>query len=136
MRVGIYATTTNNTRVLTGGSYYGIMELTGNLWERAVSIGVATGRGFVGTHGDGVLTSVTTYEGNATNMDWPLIDATSNARGITTSGGSGFRGGGFTLTTGAQITARATVSSRYSGGATDNTRGTDYGGRGVRTAGE
>jgi hypothetical protein len=109
------------------------MELTASVAERAVSVGVTAGRSFSGTHGDGVLTSVTTYEGNATNLDWPGLDATSNARGITGATGSGFRGGGWTVTT-ANMAARAKVSSRYNAGTTDTTRGSDYGGRGVRTA--
>jgi len=132
LRTGIYATASNNTRVLTGASYYGIMELTANVAERAVSVGLTAGRSFSGSHGDGVLTSVTTYEGNATNYDWPGLDATSNARGITGATGSGFRGGGWTVTT-ANMAARSKVSSRYNAGTTDTTRGSDYGGRGVRS---
>jgi len=133
LRVGIYATTSNNTRVLTGASYYGIMELAGNVRERAVSIGLTAGRSFSGTHGDGVLTSTTTYEGNATNFDWPGLDATSEARGITGATGAGFRGGGWATST-ANMATQGKISGRANAGTTDTTRGTDYGGRGVRTA--
>jgi len=133
LRVGIYATSSNNTRVLTGASYYGIMELAGNVRERAVSIGLTAGRSFSGSHGDGVLTSVTTYEGNATNLDWPGLDATSEMRGITGATGSGFRGGGWATTTAVMATG-GKISGRANAGTTDTTRGTDYGGRGVRTA--
>jgi len=40
-------------REQTGGTFYGIMEMTGNLHERTVSIDYLDGRTFDGTHGDG-----------------------------------------------------------------------------------
>ena len=56
LRVGIFAANSlNSGRMTAGASYYGIMELSGNLWERPVTIGNATGRGFTGLHGDGAL---------------------------------------------------------------------------------
>ncbi len=130
LRAGIFATSSTTTRVTSGASYYGIMELSGNVWERAVSIGTTTGRGFSGTHGDGILTATSSYEGNATNLDWPGVDTTSAARGITGAAGSGLRGGGWATTT----AGRLAVSNRWKAGTTDTTRGTDYGGRCVRTA--
>jgi len=75
MRVGVFAKS-GTTRVLSGASYYGIMELSGNLWEQAVSVGNATGRAFTGVHGNGALNT----DGNADETAWP---------GAT---GSGFRG--------------------------------------------
>lgn len=134
LRTGIYATSSTATRVTTGAGFYGVMELTGNVWERAVTIGNAGGRGFGATHGDGVLTTLSTYEGNATNSDWPGLDST-NSRGVTGAAGSGLRGGGWAVSS-ANAAARMTISSRYKAGTTDTTRGTDYGGRGVRTAAE
>ncbi len=35
------------------------------------------------------------YEGNATNLDWPGIDALDSDRGVTGTLGSGYRGGDF-----------------------------------------
>ncbi len=70
VRVGIFATN-NADRVSAGASYWGIMELSGNLYERPVTIGHATGRAFAGTHGDGVLTAA----GNANVSAWPGEDA-------------------------------------------------------------
>ncbi|MBK6364893.1 MAG: hypothetical protein IPF52_15970 [Saprospiraceae bacterium] len=68
------------TRVQSGASYYGIMELSGNLWERPVTVGNPTGRDFSG-NGDGVVSNV----GNANYPWWPGINAI----------GVGVRGGGW-----------------------------------------
>ena len=54
LRVGIFATPRSG-RVAAGASYWGIMELTGNLWERMVTVGYQGGRRFAGTHGNGSL---------------------------------------------------------------------------------
>jgi hypothetical protein len=56
------------------------MELSGNLWERPVTIGTATGRGFTGLHGNGALDA----SGFANVSNWPGADAD----------GAGIRGGG------------------------------------------
>ena len=39
----------------TGGSYYEVMGLSGNLWEYVISAGIEQGRAFVGDHGQGEL---------------------------------------------------------------------------------
>ncbi|MGB2820990.1 MAG: SUMF1/EgtB/PvdO family nonheme iron enzyme [Phycisphaerae bacterium] len=52
LRVGIFATPTSD-RVSSGASYWGIQDLTGNVVERAVSVGHPAGRAFLGNHGDG-----------------------------------------------------------------------------------
>lgn len=69
-------------RERSGASFYRIMELSGNLWERAISIGHAQGRLFIGNHGDGRLAPTT---GDANVGNWPDADAR----------GAGFRGGGW-----------------------------------------
>jgi len=89
LRVGMFATSSTN-RINAGASYYGIMELSGSLTERVVSLGDIKGRRFQGTHGDGQL-SITT--GNATNTDWPGIVTGEEADGVKTWTGSGLRGG-------------------------------------------
>ena len=66
LRAGIFSTSSTVTRLTSGSGYYGILDLTGNVWERTVTIGNATGRSFAGTHGDGTLTTLSSYEGNAT----------------------------------------------------------------------
>ncbi|MFA5060135.1 MAG: SUMF1/EgtB/PvdO family nonheme iron enzyme [Candidatus Omnitrophota bacterium] len=90
-RAGIFATSTS-TRITSGAGYYGNMELTGNLAEPAVTVGRSQGRVFLGTHGDGALTTTTTNEGNATNLDWPGINAVNSTRGVTATPGMGYRG--------------------------------------------
>lgn len=129
LRSGMYATSSTVTREATGAGYYGNMELSGNLWEMAVTIGNVTGRQFRGTHGDGVLTTTSTYEGNATNSDWPGIDSVVS-RGVTGATGSGRRGSGWSETT----TTRAQICDRAVAAAAVSSRGSDYGIRGVRTA--
>jgi formylglycine-generating enzyme required for sulfatase activity len=88
LRVGIFAASDSNTtdnRVRSGASFYRIMEMSGNLWERPVTIGDATGRNFTGSLGDGSLSS----NGNATNSDWPG----EGGGEVTGASGTGFRGG-------------------------------------------
>ncbi|MBU6324553.1 MAG: SUMF1/EgtB/PvdO family nonheme iron enzyme, partial [Bacteroidetes bacterium] len=84
-RVGIYASN-STSRVKSGASYWGIMDLTGNVWERPVSVGNAVGRTFTGLHGNGMLSN--SGHGNVSN--WPGLDGNGE---ITGSTGSGFRGG-------------------------------------------
>jgi formylglycine-generating enzyme required for sulfatase activity len=78
VRVGIFSNGTSG-RVSAGASYWGIMELSGNVYERPVTIANEKGRAFTGTHGDGVLAS----SGDANAATWPGTDAD----------GAGLRGG-------------------------------------------
>lgn len=116
IRSGIFAANSNNTgRVTAGSSYYGIMELSGNMWERTVTVGNTTGRAFTGTNGNGSLDA----SGNADVTNWPN----------STASGSGFRGGIWT--------SNATflcLSNRSFPAFTYINRGMDTGGRGVRVA--
>jgi formylglycine-generating enzyme required for sulfatase activity len=78
LRCGIHATSAiNKTRTETGGSYYGIMELAGNVSERCITIGSSDSRGFTGLHGDGELN--TSGENNVSN--WPLGNTGRISRG-------------------------------------------------------
>ena len=126
LRNGIFATTFSD-RISSGGGYYGVMELSGNLKERVVTIGNATGRAFTGSHGDGVLTTTTGFEGMATNVDWPGIDGQVE-RGVTGAAGSGFRGGSW-----ADSSSLIRVSDRSEAAKADASSASTYGGRGVRT---
>lgn len=129
VRAGIFATASTTTREQTGGSYYGVMEMSGNLWEHVVTLGNATGRGFAGTHGDGILTNIASYYGNATNTDWPGVNATQS-RGVTGATGAGLKGGGW-INTSSQLLE---VSDRTSAAGPEDDRLSSYGGRCVRTA--
>ncbi len=92
-RVGFQATSTTN-RLQSAASYYGVLNMGGNLEERVVTLGHSWGRQFMGTHGDGVLTTTASYEGNATNWDWPgNYPNAQYSYGVTGSThGWGFRG--------------------------------------------
>jgi formylglycine-generating enzyme required for sulfatase activity len=87
LRVGIFATV-SSLRAQAGATYYGIMEMSGNLWERTVTVGNATGRNFTAAiHGNGLLTT----DGFCDISSWPGF-VTSK---VTESTGAGFRGGGW-----------------------------------------
>lgn len=87
VRVGIFALS-NSTREEAGASYYGIMELTGNLCERTVTIVNDDGREFTGNHGGGGLSA----NGNANGVaSWPGYDGSE----VTGASGAGRRGGSF-----------------------------------------
>ncbi|MFN8257011.1 MAG: SUMF1/EgtB/PvdO family nonheme iron enzyme [Bacteroidales bacterium] len=93
LRTGIFATSSTN-RISAGASYYGIMELSGMLNERCVTIGVGRGRQFMGTHGDGILDFTSGREGNATNTDWPGVDLNKETFGANyVQNGAGYKGG-------------------------------------------
>ena len=84
-RVGIFASSAvNKTRQETGGSYYGVMEMSGNVWEMVVHTGIPAGRSFTGLHGNGIISTT----GNSTVGGWPAISGGSEGIGI------GVRGGG------------------------------------------
>lgn len=125
LRPGIFATS-SSTRSQAGASYYGVMELSGNLWERAVTLGNPEGRAFQGSHGDGALETAEGYEGNATNTDWPGY---MPGEGVSAAAGSGFRGGSW-LEVSADVLA---VSDRSRAATTTAARLPDSGGRGART---
>jgi formylglycine-generating enzyme required for sulfatase activity len=115
VRVGIFAANSLNTgRVSSGATYYGIMEMSGNLMERPVSVGNTAGRQFTGLHGNGLLTAA----GNADVFNWP------DNNGL----GACFRGGDRYF---ASVNLR--VSYRLYG-ATVNYYRDLLGGRGIRTA--
>jgi hypothetical protein len=112
VRTGIFATG-STARLTSGAGFYGNMELSGNLWERVVTLGNPTGRTFSGVHGNGTLTS----GGAADVSGWPA------------AAGTGWKGGSWLNTT----TNSATTSDRAQAANADNTRSADAGGRGVRT---
>ncbi len=70
MRVGNFGQGVN-TRLGVGATYYGIMEMSGNVSERTVTVGNATGRGFTGINGNGILDAT----GNADAANWPGTNA-------------------------------------------------------------
>ena len=122
LRVGIFAANANNSgRITAGASYYGIMELSGNLWERAVTVGNATGRDFTGLHGNGALST----NGHANETAWPGLTSGE----VTGATGSGFRGGSWN-----DNATLLRVSDRTSAAFTLSFRNVKYGFRAVRVA--
>lgn len=122
VRAGLYATSSTSTRLATGGSYYGVMELSGNLWEPVVSVGVTTSAlQFVGSHGDGQISTT----GNA-DASWPTTSGSATDSAL----GSGRRGGSWLA---ASTSMRA--SDRTLGTTASMSRTNEFGGRGVRDCG-
>jgi len=119
VRVGSFAHG-STTREQSGAGYWGIMELSGNLSERPVTVGNDTGRGFTGLHGNGQLTTA----GHGAIATWPG----GGESGITGATGSGFRGRSWN-----DDASMIRVSYRI--GAASNTTGrlNTYGFRGVRS---
>lgn len=116
MRSGFAATVSTATREATGASFYGIMELSGNLWERTVSVGENTvGRKFTGLHGDGDLS----IAGGANVAGWPGTNAF----------GAGSRGGSWI-----NAATYARASDRLNAAHTNAYRINTHGGRLVRTS--
>ncbi|MFZ4394064.1 MAG: DUF4838 domain-containing protein [Kiritimatiellia bacterium] len=79
MRAGIFATSESG-RAAAGASYWGILDLSGNVREQVVTLGNGKGRLFEGSHGAGTL---------EIPADWPAIVGSDS--GI----GAGYRGGFF-----------------------------------------
>ena len=115
MRVGNFAQAATN-RQTAGASYFGAMELSGNLYERPVTVSNATGRAFTGINGDGTLDAT----GNANTINWPGINAI----------GCGFKGDSWQSSTNEQLR----VSDRILTGPASIFRVSSNGGRGVRIA--
>lgn len=114
MRCGALATA-SSTRTSSGATFYGIMEMSGNVMEITVYAGNAAGRTFTGLHGDGVLNA--SAESNTAN--WP--SAVNNSSLIA-------RGGWYADVIGQlQMCDRNQAAITYAGALAG------YGGRGART---
>ncbi len=78
LNVGIFYET-GKARERTGATYYGVLDMGGNLNETCVTVGNAWGRSFTSRNGDGRLS----VDGFADEAGWPQRDGR----------GAGFRGG-------------------------------------------
>jgi formylglycine-generating enzyme required for sulfatase activity len=115
LRVGAFAKSAT-TRAQSGATYFGIMEMGGNIREWVVSIVSETGRYYTGLHGDGLIDP----DGGVANVSsWP---AGSEPEGI------GMRGGDW------HNAAPTMRTSDRDHAAQPNSRQPMFGGRGVRTA--
>ncbi|MBI4722479.1 MAG: SUMF1/EgtB/PvdO family nonheme iron enzyme [Candidatus Stahlbacteria bacterium] len=116
VRCGVFAISTSN-RVSAGAGYTGVMELSGNIWERVITVGNGEGRAFTGANGDGYLLD----NGLHNVTGWPAVG---------TGTGIGVRGGAWNMTT---TYGELTVAGRYYGVWTSaDGRDASIGGRGVR----
>jgi formylglycine-generating enzyme required for sulfatase activity len=104
IRVGSFANA-NSTRVQSGSSYYGVMELGGNLFERVIGL-----QNTLLVHGDGEID----VNGNSNSLNYSLA----------------FRGSSY-VKVGAET---AQTSDRYYSDVFDANRYSWLGGRGVRNA--
>ena len=132
VRCGLFSETGTN-RESSGATYYGVMDMSGNLWEGCITVAKycyggtcypytwnnETGAGsFDGQHGDGSLT----VTGFADVTNWPSPTATVSK----TSYGASFRGGDW-VNDGSTVTTRMRVSNRGYAGSSHSARGVDYG---------
>jgi formylglycine-generating enzyme required for sulfatase activity len=109
-----FAATTNTNRTRAGASYYGVMELSGNLWEYVVKA-LNQGLFFNGNNGDGELA----INGNANQPGWE-------------PDGGGHKGGAWNSGVVGVFRDLAISDRFYIDLATNNRRNTT-GGRGVLT---
>jgi formylglycine-generating enzyme required for sulfatase activity len=91
-RVGIFARTTGSTRALSGGTYYGVMNMADNVAEICINTVTTTGLLFDGSiHGDGFLaasgssnitnwTSFGAYGWRGCGYDGAIVDARTSSR--------------------------------------------------------
>lgn len=116
IRVGAFAGP-YTSRGGAGATYYGVMEMSGNLWEPTVGMNAIT---YTGAHGDGTLSN----NGHANTALWP-----GNSGGnVTSSMQTGFRGGSWLV-----ATYFAVVCDRSRAYVPLMTRDADTGMRGVRS---
>ena len=115
LRAG-FAGADTSTRRSIGASYYGALELSGNLWELVVTLS-SEGLTFEGKAGDGALTA----DGSANEPSWPA----DNGKG------AGFRGGGWNSGILPDFRDLAISDRFYGYDDPTNRRGT-VGGRGIR----
>jgi formylglycine-generating enzyme required for sulfatase activity len=113
LRAGIFATGSSG-RESAGATYYGVMEMGGNVWERTVTTGNASGAAFIGNNGDGTLD----VSGDPNQATWPSA---------TTGTGGGFRGGDYF-----DAASYLRTSDRQSATTATAARSYTYGGRGIR----
>ena len=115
MRCGALATA-SSTRTISGASFYGIMEMSGNVREMTVTAANLNGRDFTGLHGDGILNA----QAEANTLNWP-----SSTKDL----GAMYKGGYFSdVTTQLQICDRSVAPISYTSGVSSLN-----GARGVRT---
>jgi formylglycine-generating enzyme required for sulfatase activity len=120
VRCGIFART-GTDRIKAGATYYGILDMCGNVHELTTSVGSTQGRVFIGTHGDGILS----VNGCGNNSDWPGYIVNEITLGYFSRKGAGFSSDGI---------QRVRISDRFLGNMVNATRYFQHGIRGVLTS--
>lgn len=123
MRSG-FAATANSNRLQAAATFYGIMEMAGNVVEQCVGGGTGYNYSiFTNTNGDGALTA----RGLANVSGWPTDGGTTS--------GTILKGGGFYTNTGQMAQMQVSDRQYYAGDNrnANNTRDRNIGGRGVRS---
>jgi hypothetical protein len=130
LRNGIFSSFSGADRITSGASFFGVMELSGNLQEVCITIGNRTGRLFKGNNGNGYLTAAGNasgslyWPGNTTNTDLDQAAYCYTCE-VTFGAGTIMRGGHFQ-----SGDAFLRVSDRSQGAGSEN-RFAYRGGRGV-----
>ncbi len=104
LRNGIFSTATSN-RITSGASFFGVMDMSGNLTEACVTVGNVAGRSYNkggGTGSQSIGDGTLSVNGNALVYYWPgnvvstTLETVPNAE-VTTAAGTIRRGGDFTV---------------------------------------
>jgi len=123
-----FAATSSSNRVQAGATFYGILDMAGNVWEQCVGGGTGYNYStFTNINGDGALTKV----GLANVTGWPG-DGGSQSGTILKGGGfrdlNGLYSGGAAF----QVSDRSFFGGTTLNQTTGNTKERSIGGRGVR----
>lgn len=119
-----FAAQAATSRTEAGAGYYGVMELSGNLWEATVSTRNVTGTAFTGNVGDGVI-SITPTPGFANQASWPSVQA--SVASTVAAVGRAQRGGSW-----ADASTLLRTAERTNVNLAEGRRLSTFGGRGVR----
>ena len=106
-------------RASASASYYGAMEMSGNVQEFAVAAKTANGSTYTGVLGDGELSTITATDGDSDQLNWPDFAGT-----FVRGGTYFFEGYSATNAVTLRVSDRSLVPVV--------TRNAGYGGRGVR----
>jgi len=136
LRSGIFATSTS-TRIKSGASFYGVMDLTGNLAEYCITVGNVAGRsvrfipngnGNISVNGNAQLSvgGAGFWPGMEGNNNTTVVNTCSGTCEVIGSAGLMLRGGSFQ-----DVSSSMAMANRANGGFTPTARAANRGGRGV-----
>lgn len=116
-----YAARTLTTRSQAGATFYGILDMGGNLFEQAVGGAGYDYSNFTTANGDGILSNM----GDANTVGWPTSHGANS--------GTILKGGSFNGGAGLSYTVQVSDRSYYAGTTLNNGLTSGSGGRGVRS---